>query len=126
MFIVTFHGGKGGTHKLYSYNDDGSGGAPYLADATPSGKTGFRDIQFLPSTDGGGQFILVNSSKKKSEVFQIAPDATKEPEPFVRGVGGEGDGEILYAVWHPFGIAFDGAMQVGYISSQDTNVVVRV
>jgi hypothetical protein len=125
MFIVTFHGGKGGTHKLYSYKDDGSGGAPYLADATPSGKTGFRDIQFLPSTDGG-QFYLVNSYKKSSEVFKIAPDATKEPEPLVNGVGGEGDGDVLYAVWHPFGIAFDDAMQVGYISNQDTNVVVRV
>ena len=127
MFIVTFHGGKGGTHQLYSYNDDGSRGAPYLADATPSGKTGFRDIQFLPSTYDGtdvGQFILVNSSKKKSEVFQIAPNATEAPDPFVKGVGC--DGEVLYAVWHPFSIAFDDGMGVGYIANQDTNVVVRV
>ncbi|HEV8485267.1 MAG TPA: hypothetical protein VGV87_17115 [Blastocatellia bacterium] len=123
MFVVTFHGGSGGTQHLYSYEDDGSGGTPYLTAATPSGTTGFRDIQFLPLATGG-LFYLVNSYKNASEVFQISPEATTVPAPLVNGVGGTGT--VLCSVYHPFAIAFDGAMEVCYVSNQDSNTVVRV
>jgi hypothetical protein len=123
MFVVTFHGGGGGIHTLYSYSDQGTGGTPYLMQATPSGSDGFRDVQFLPAGTGG-LFYLVNSSKKSSDVFQIAPSATTVPSPFVTGVGG--GSSAVGSVYHPFGLAFDSAMEVLYISNQDSNVVVRV
>ena len=123
MFIVTFHGGSGGTNCLYSYTDSGSGCTPYLTAATPAGTNGFRDVQFLPqNTDG--QFFLVNSYKDASEIFQIESNATTMPAPFVNGEGGKGT--VLCSVYHPFALAFDGEMEVCYISNQDTNVVVRV
>jgi hypothetical protein len=80
MFVVTFHGGISGTQQLYSYDDDGRGGVPYLTAATPSGTTGFRDIQFLPASTAGF-FYLVNSYKNSSDVFQISPQATAVPAP---------------------------------------------
>lgn len=133
MFIVTFHGGYDkkkkqlGIQQVYSYQYDGTGGAPYLTAATPTGTAsnpnGFRDIQFLPFGPGG-QFYLVNSYKNSSEVFQIAPNATSVPSPFVNGAGGTG--QILCSVYHPFGIAFDDVMKICYISCQDSNVVARV
>jgi hypothetical protein len=123
MFIVTFHGGSGGTQQVYSYNDDGSGGAPYLTAATPSGTVGFRDIQFLPQSSSG-LFYIVNSYKESSEVFQVSPSATSVPAPFVDGVGGSGS--VICSVYHPFAVAFDSAMAVCYIANQDSNVVVRV
>lgn len=125
MFLVTFHGGKDGIEQVYSYAYDGTGGAPYLTQATPSGKNGFRDLQFLPF-ERGGLFYLVNSSKEASEVFQIEPDATSVPPPFVNGVGGMGTGPELCSVYHPFSIALNQAMTVCYIACQDSNVVVRV
>jgi len=123
MFVVTFHGGSSGTQQVYSYEDDGSGGVPYLTAATPSVTTGFRDIQFLPP-GSGGVFYLVNSYINASEVFEIAPDATTVPAPLVNGVGGTGT--VLCSVYHPFAIAFDGEMEVCYVSNQDSNTVVRV
>jgi hypothetical protein len=127
MFIVTFHGGTDGIQQVYSYQGDGSGGSPYLTAATPPGTTstpnGFRDIQFLPFGPDG-QFYLVNSYKNSSEVFQIAPNATSVPPPFVNGAGGTG--QVLCSAYHPFAIAFDAAMKVCYISCQDSNVVVSV
>jgi hypothetical protein len=123
MFVVTFHGGSTGIQQILAYNDDGSGGTPYLTEATPTGPNGFRDIQFLP-LDASGCFYLVNSYKNASEVFQIAPGATTIPAPFVNGVGGAGT--VLCSVYHPFAIAFDSTMDVCYISNQDSNVVVRV
>src|SRR5512140_3232768 len=100
MFIVTFHGGSGGCDTLYSYTDQGTGGAPYLTQATPSGTTGFRDVQFQPAGTGG-LFYLVNSYKKSSDVLQIAPSATTVPSPVVTGVGG--GSSALGSVYHPFG-----------------------
>ncbi|MBV9929265.1 MAG: hypothetical protein JOZ96_29905 [Acidobacteria bacterium] len=125
MFLVTFHGGrgKGSVHQLYSYKDDGSGGAPYLTAATPSGKTGLRDVQFRPAGKKGN-FYLVNSSKSCSQIFQIAPGATSLPEPYVGGVCGKETS--LCSVYHPFAVCFDEGMETCYISNQDTNVVVRV
>jgi hypothetical protein len=123
MFIVTFHGGSSGTQQLYSYEDDGSGGAPYLTAATPPPTTGFRDIQFLPASTAGF-FYLVNSYMEASDVFQISPQATTVPAPMVNGVGGTGT--VLCSVYHPFGIAFDSAMEVCYVSNQDSNTVARV
>ena len=125
MFLVTFHGGKDGKQQVYSYKNDGTGGAPYLTQATPSSGNGFRDIQFSPF-ERGGLFYLVNSSKEASEIFQIEPGATSVPSPFVRGVCGMGTGPQLCSVYHPFSIAFDQAMTVCYIACQDSNVVVRV
>jgi hypothetical protein len=122
MFIVTFHGSGGGIDQLYSYNDDGTGGTAYLAQATPSGTNGFRDLQFLPF-GSGGLFYLVNSYKESSDVFQIAPSATTVPQPFVSGNGGSGS--AVGSVYHPFGLAFDSALEVLYISNQDSNAVVR-
>src|SRR5215471_5679670 len=123
MFIVTFHGGSGGTQQLYSYADDGTGGAAFLTAATPTGTNGFRDIQFLPQSSSG-LFYLVNSYSNSSQVFQIPPSATSVPAPFVSGVGGTGS--VICSVYHPFAVAFDSAMEVCYIANQDSNVVVRV
>lgn len=122
MFLVTFHGGSSGKHHIYAYDDTGAKIGAYLKDATPSGTTGLRDIQFLPFA-AGGKFYLVNSYKDSSEVFQIAPGAKVVAAPFVSGYG---DKKGLGSVYHPFGIAFDSAMEVCYIANQDSNVVVRV
>jgi hypothetical protein len=46
------------------------------------------------------------------------------PRPFVSGVCGAS--QALCSVYHPFALAFDAALEVCYISNQDTNVVVRV
>lgn len=121
MFVVTFHGGKGGKHKLHKYDDQGGGGTPYLGDLTPKGKTGFRDIKFV-QVGADGHFFLVNSSKDSSQIFQIAPLGLSV---FVNGVVSDGT-TGLPSVYHPFGIAFDDELKVCYISCQDTNVVVRV
>ena len=120
MFIVTFHGGSGGVTTLYSYDDQGSNGAPYLTQATPSGVNGFRDMQFQPP-GSDGLFYLVNSYKESSEVLPIAPGATTVPTPFVSG-----EAAAVCSVYHPFGLAFDSTLEVLYVSNQDSNVVVRV
>ncbi len=121
MFIVTFHGGSCGVGTLYAYNDQGGSGAPYLAQATPSGTTGFPDVQFQPPA-AGGRFYLVNSYKAASEILPIRPTATTIPSPFVSGSGTA----AVCSVYHPFGMAFDGGLEVLYISNQDSNVVIRV
>lgn len=121
MFVVTFHGGGSGTSTLYSYDDDGSGGQPYLSSATPPGPNGFRGVQFQPP-QAGGAYYLVNSYKEKSQVLSVTPGG--ECSTFVNGVGSDGSG--LVSVYHPYGMAFDDALEVLYLSNQDSNVVVRV
>lgn len=101
MFVVSFHGGGGGTGTLYSYPDQGgTSGTAYLTAATPSGTHGLRDVQFLPFA-AGGFFYLVNSYKEASEVLQISPTATTVPPPFVSSSGNA----PLCSVYHPFGLA---------------------
>ncbi|MBV9582481.1 MAG: hypothetical protein JO057_28185 [Chloroflexi bacterium] len=124
MFVVTFHGGgSGGTQTLVSYPDQGgTTGTAYLAQLTPKAPNGFRDVQFLPR-QAGGNFYLVNSYKTASDIYQISPSAATATR-FVTGSGG-GNGAVC-SVYHPFGLAFDGGLDVLYISNQDSNVVVRV
>jgi hypothetical protein len=121
MFFVTFHGGHGGVASLYTYNDDGSGGTAYF---TPpgSGEQGLRDVQFLPAASGG-QVYLVNSYKNSSQIWQFSP-GSQPASPVVSGPGGSG--ATICSVYHPFAMAFDGLMNVCYVSNQDTNVVVRL
>jgi hypothetical protein len=131
MLLVTFHGGgndkKKNVQQIYAYQDDADPpvGAPYLTAATPSDTpgNGFRDLEFVPR-GSGGEFYLVNSYKQASQVYRIPPGATSVPTPFVNGVGGSGD--VLCSVYHPFALAFDDALEVCYLSNQDSNVVVRV
>jgi len=120
MFFVTFHGGSGGIPSLYSYNDDGSGGSAYFTPGT--GEQGLRDVQFLPAASGG-QLDVVNSYKKSSQIWQFSP-GSQPASPVVSGPGGSGT--TICSVYHPFAIAFDGPMNVCYVSNQDTNVVVRL
>jgi sugar lactone lactonase YvrE len=121
MFVVTFHGGSGGASTLYSYSDDGSGGRQYLSAATPAGPNGFRSVEFQPR-QAGGSFYLVNSYKEQSQVLKLSPAGACST--FVSGVGSGASG--LVSVYHPYGIAFDDALAVLYLSNQDSNVVVRV
>jgi len=121
VFVVTFHGGSGSNYSVYSYNDDGSGGQPYLSSALQPGTNGFRGIQFQPR-QSGGSYYLVNSYQEKSQILKISPNGSASV--FVPGVGTEGSG--LASLYHPYGIAFDATLAVLYISNQDSNVVVRV
>lgn len=75
-----------------------------------------RDIQLASD----GNFYLVNSYKSASVIWQIpqaglAPNTN--PTVFTSGA-------TIPGIDHPFGFAFDSAMQVCFISAQDTNVVV--
>ena len=127
---VTFHGGKPTntipnpiwfvvTYTLV--NGAWQSNANALNLPAPSGKNAadgyeLRDLQLASD----GNFYLVNSYKGASVIWQI-PQAGLSPNtnPTVFT-----SGATIPAIDHPFGFAFDSAMQVCFISAQDTNVVV--
>jgi hypothetical protein len=87
----------------------------------PSGKHAadgyeLRDIQLAQD----GNFYLVNSYKHASVIWQV-PQAGLPPQTDPKVFA---SGATIPAIDHPFGFAFDSAMQVCFISAQDTNVVV--
>jgi hypothetical protein len=124
---VTFHGGKptkdipNPIPYVVSYtlvNGVWQSTANALNLPAPPTKDGYelRDIQLAPD----GNFYLVNSYKGASVIWQI-PQAglppNTNPTVFTSGA-------TIPGINHPFGFAFDSAMQVCFISAQDTNVVV--
>jgi hypothetical protein len=127
---VTFHGGKPTKSipkpiwYVVSYtlvNGVWQSNPNALSLPAPSGSDAangyeLRDLQL--SSDGN--FYLVNSYKGASVIWQI-PQAGLAPKtnPTVFT-----SGATIPGIDHPFGFAFDSAMQVCFISAQDTNVVV--
>ncbi|HEY4364629.1 MAG TPA: hypothetical protein VGN17_26935 [Bryobacteraceae bacterium] len=128
---VTFHGGKPTKSipkpiwYVVSYapvNDVWQqANANVLGLPAPSGSDAadgyeLRDLQLA----WDGNFYLVNSYKGASVIWQI-PEAGLAPgaAPVVYT-----SGAAIPGIDHPFGFCFDSAMQVCFISAQDTNVVV--
>lgn len=123
---VTFHGGKptktvpNPIWYVVSYTQASSvwqsnGNALNLPKPSGNGNE-LRDIQLAAD----GNFYLVNSYKSASVIWQIPQAglaANTNPTVFTSGA-------TIPGIDHPFGFAFDSAMQVCFISAQDTNVVI--
>ena len=139
-FYVTFHGGKATKTipdpqpYVVSYTPDKKGGwtvdSNVLKLPVPSQKHNeLRDIQL----GGDGNFYVVNADKNASVIWQIPPKGAPSAGPAIFTQGavppcqpGNLSPAPVVSIDHPFGFAFNAAMDVCYVSNQDDNVVVAV
>ncbi len=117
MIFVTFHGGPGGLNNVAAYDDSGNKiTEEVLQGADPDLLSELRDVRLVR----GGVLWVASGGKSASAIlsFQGTGTAYQYLGPIVEYPG-------LVSILHPFGMAFDTSDQ-GYVSNQDSNVVVRL